>query len=51
MFGDKVVTQWQRKAVLASGEKQEWGGADLYTFRNGKIVRKDTYVKVVSPPA
>lgn len=45
--GDRVVTQWRRKAVTAGGERQEWLGCDLYTFRDRKIVRKDTYVKIV----
>lgn len=46
--GDMVVTQWRRKATLATGEKQEWLGVDLYTFRHHKIVKKDTYVKLVT---
>ena len=30
-----------------TGEKQSWLGCDLYTFRRGLIVMKDTYIKVV----
>ena len=45
--GDRAVTEWHRTATLASGEKQEWLGCDLYTFRNGQIVMKDTFIKVV----
>lgn len=51
MMGDKVVTQWHRKAVSATGEKSEWLGTDLYVYRNHKIIRKDTYVKIVLPKA
>ncbi len=45
--GSRAVTEWHRTATLASGERQEWLGCDLYTFRQGLIVMKDTYVKVV----
>lgn len=45
--GNRAVTEWHRTATLASGERQEWLGCDLYTFRCGLIVMKDTYVKVV----
>ena len=30
------------------GETQAWLGCDLYTFRRGLIVMKDTYIKVVA---
>ncbi|HJQ57708.1 MAG TPA: nuclear transport factor 2 family protein [Vineibacter sp.] len=45
--GDRAVTEWHRTATLRSGERQEWLGCDLYTFRGDLIVRKDTYIKVV----
>lgn len=45
--GDRAVTEWHRTATLKNGEKQSWLGCDLYTFRNGLIVMKDTYIKVV----
>jgi len=45
--GDRAVTEWHRTATLRSGERQEWLGCDLYTFRGDKILRKDTYIKVV----
>lgn len=47
--GDRAVTEWHRTATLVTGERQEWLGCDLYTFRGQQIVRKDTYVKVVQP--
>ena len=46
--GDRAVTEWHRTATLATGERQEWLGCDLYTFRRGLIVMKDTYIKVVA---
>ncbi|MCB1412610.1 MAG: nuclear transport factor 2 family protein [Xanthobacteraceae bacterium] len=45
--GNRAVTEWHRSATTTGGERQEWLGCDLYTFRNGKIVLKDTYIKVV----
>ena len=45
--GNRAVTEWHRTGTLANGERQEWLGCDLYTFRRGLIVMKDTYVKVV----
>jgi len=45
--GNRAVTEWHRTATLKSGERQEWLGCDLYTFRRGLIVFKDTYIKVV----
>ncbi|BBK32735.1 ketosteroid isomerase-like protein [Stella humosa] len=44
---DRGVTEWRRTATLATGERQEWLGCDLYTFKDGMIVLKDTYIKVV----
>ncbi len=45
--GDRAVTEWHRTATMATGERQEWLGCDLYTYRRGLIVMKDTYIKVI----
>jgi len=45
--GNRAVTEWHRTATLKTGERQEWLGCDLYTFRHSLIVMKDTYIKVV----
>ena len=47
VVGNRAVTEWLRTATLANGQKQEWLGCDLYTFRDNLIVMKDTYIKVV----
>ncbi len=47
VVGNRAVTEWHRTATLTNGEKQEWLGCDLYTFRGDMIVMKDTYIKVV----
>ena len=45
--GDKAYAEWRRTATLADGKRQDWLGVDIYTFREGKIAVKDTYIKVV----
>ena len=45
--GDRGVAEWRRTATLPSGERQEWLGCDLYTFRGPLVLLKDTYIKVV----
>jgi ketosteroid isomerase-like protein len=45
--GNRAVTEWHRTATLRTGEKQSWLGCDLYIFRRGLILLKDTYIKVV----
>ncbi|MFN4088693.1 MAG: nuclear transport factor 2 family protein [Alphaproteobacteria bacterium] len=45
--GDRAVTEWRRTATLPDGTRQDWLGCDLYIFRNGKVLRKDTFIKVV----
>jgi ketosteroid isomerase-like protein len=47
VVGNRAVTEWHRTATLTTGEKQEWLGCDLYTFRGDKIICKDTYIKLV----
>ena len=46
--GNRAVTEWHRTGTLRTGEKQSWLGCDLYTFRRGLILMKDTYIKVVA---
>ena len=47
VMGNRAVTEWLRSATLPNGQKQQWNGCDLYTFRGDLIVMKDTYIKVV----
>lgn len=46
--GDKGYTEWRRTCTMPDGTRQDWLGLDIWTFRDGKVVRKDTYFKVVS---
>ena len=43
--GDRGVSEWVMTCTLPSGERMELLGCDLYRFRDGKIVKKDTYWK------
>lgn len=42
---DKAYCEFLRTAKLKSGETQEFYSLDIFTFRNGLIVHKDTYFK------
>ncbi len=45
--GNKGFSEWRRQCTLPNGEKQDWLGLDIFTFRDGQIVKKDTYFKNV----
>lgn len=45
---DQAVTQWHRMATGPDGQLREWYGVDLYAFRDGKVIKKDTYIKNVT---
>ena len=46
--GDKGFSEWRRKCTLPDGTKQDWLGLDIFTFRDGKVAKKDTYFKTVT---
>jgi taurine dehydrogenase small subunit len=43
--GDRGVSEWLFTGTTSDGKKVEVNGCDLFTFRDGKIVRKDSYFK------
>jgi predicted SnoaL-like aldol condensation-catalyzing enzyme len=45
--GNKGFSEWRRQCTLPNGEKQDWLGLDIFTFRDGLILKKDTYFKKV----
>ena len=45
--GDVGVSEWTLRGTTAKGEKLELLGCDLWRFRDGKVVRKDTYWKQI----
>lgn len=47
VFGDRALSEWRVKGTLASGDRLDCLGCDLWRFRDGKILSKDTYYKQV----
>src|SRR5215204_203296 len=45
--GDRGVSEWLLTGTTTAGERIEVRGCDLFEFRNGLIVRKDSYWKIV----
>jgi ketosteroid isomerase-like protein len=45
--GNTGISKWLLTGTTSGGEKIEVRGCDFYTFRDGKIVRKDSYWKIV----
>ena len=43
--GDRGVSEWTFSGTAADGSRIEAEGCDLFTFRNGKIVRKQAFRK------
>ncbi|WP_244483720.1 nuclear transport factor 2 family protein [Rhizobium sp. Root482] len=41
------ISRWFLMGTSVNGTKTEVQGCDLYTFRNGKVIRKDSYWKIV----
>ena len=46
--GDKAICQYRRTATFPSGEIQDFKTVDILTFRDDKIIHKDTYFKQVT---
>ncbi len=49
LFGDRGVSEWRLTGTAASGSRIDVRGCDLFEFRSGKIVCKDSYWKIVEP--
>jgi steroid delta-isomerase-like uncharacterized protein len=47
--GDRGVSEWMFTGTRADGSRVEVNGCDLFTFRDGKIVVKNSYRKNRSP--
>jgi ketosteroid isomerase-like protein len=45
--GDMGISQWTLTGTPASGQAIRVRGCDFYTFRNGKVVKKDSFWKIV----
>jgi steroid delta-isomerase-like uncharacterized protein len=44
---DTGMSKWLLTGTTREGKKLEVRGCDFYTFRNGKVTRKDSYWKIV----
>jgi len=49
--GDLGISEWLLTGTNVDGQRLRVRGCDHWEFRNGKIVRKDSYWKVVEAPA
>ncbi len=47
--GNMGVSEWTLTGTTTSGLSLKLRGCDLWEFRNGKIIRKDSYWKIVEP--
>jgi ketosteroid isomerase-like protein len=47
--GNRGVSEWTLTGTTTEGQRLELRGCDLWTFREGKVVRKDSYWKTVEP--
>jgi ketosteroid isomerase-like protein len=45
--GDMGISQWTVSGTTKSGERIRARGCDFYTFRGGKVVKKDSFWKIV----
>lgn len=44
--GDRGASEWTLSGTTTDGERIEIRGCDLWTFRDGKVVLKDSYWKI-----
>ena len=44
---DTGISKWILTGTTRDGVRREVHGCDFYTFRNGKVTRKDSYWKIV----
>ena len=47
--GDRGASEWTLSGTTTSGERIEVRGCDLWTIRDGKIVKKDSFWKIRTP--
>jgi ketosteroid isomerase-like protein len=45
--GDRGVSEWRLTGTTTAGTKVDVRGCDLWGFRDGPVVRKDSYWKIV----
>ena len=45
--GDMGISQWTVTGTMKNGERIEARGCDFYSFRGDKVVKKDSFWKIV----
>jgi len=48
--GDTGISKWRLTGTTIDGRRVDVNGCDFYEFRQGKVVRKDSYWKIVDQP-
>jgi ketosteroid isomerase-like protein len=48
---DRGASEWTLSGTSIEGERLEFRGCDLWTFRDGLVVKKDSYWKIRIPQA
>jgi ketosteroid isomerase-like protein len=51
VVGDRGASEWTLSGTTREGERLEFRGCDLWTFRDGLVVKKDSYWKIRTPRA
>jgi ketosteroid isomerase-like protein len=44
--GDRGASEWTLSGTTTEGQRIEVRGCDLWTFRDGRVVKKDSYWKI-----
>jgi ketosteroid isomerase-like protein len=44
--GDRGASEWTLSGTTTEGQRIEVRGCDLWTFRDGKVVKKDSFWKI-----
>jgi len=44
---DAGISKWTLTGTSPEGKKTQVRGCDFYTFRNGEVIRKDSYWKIL----
>jgi ketosteroid isomerase-like protein len=47
--GDRGASEWTLSGTTTEGQRIEIRGCDLWTLRDGQVVRKDSYWKLRTP--
>jgi ketosteroid isomerase-like protein len=47
VLAGRGVSEWTLTGTTTDGERLELRGCDLWTFRDGKVLKKDSYWKLV----